>query len=155
MVEQIAIREREPEPADADPYRTPTTDAAPAVTRRRTGRIVLRVVEWTLGLPMVLLGLMQCGVATIFFALSFATDVGIPRSLAALLFLNGLMLVVPGAMLCLGKSWAAWFVLVFGLASLCLGLVATNPVFLVFGALLTGLAIAILVLAAVFPRGRD
>jgi hypothetical protein len=103
---------------------------------------------------MVLLGLMQCGVATIFFAISFIADVGFPRSLTALLFLNGLMLVVPGTLLCLGKSWAAWFVLVFGLVCLCLGLVATHVPFIVLGSLLAGFAIAILILSMAFPRGR-
>lgn len=104
---------------------------------------------------MVLLGLMQCGVATIFFAISFIADVGFPRSLTALLFLNGLMLVVPGTLLCLGKSWAAWFVLLFGLVCQCLGLVATHVPFIVLGSLLAGFAIAILILSTAFPRSRD
>jgi hypothetical protein len=142
---------REPEPATGDPYGSPADAVPPAATRGK-GELILRIVEWTLGAPLVLLGLAQCGVATLFLSLSFVIEVGFPRSLMALLFSNGLMLVVPGALLCLGRSWAAWFVLIFGLVSLGLGLAATRVPFLVFGGLLAVFATAVLILAEIVRR---
>lgn len=155
MLDENGVEDRD-NSAVADPYRALAGEgrSAPSVT---TGWIALRIVECVLGAPMVLLGLAQCGVATLFFAVSFVTDLGWPGSLMALLFSNGLMLAAPGALLCAGRSWAAWFVLVFGLVfglvSLGLGLSALHVPFIVLGSLLAGFAIAVLVLAAVVRRG--
>lgn len=153
MVAETEIREGEMRAADANPFQAPAMEAVPA-TGPGAGQIVLRIVEWLSGLPIVLLGLAQCGVAALSFGLSFVTDVPVTALMTVLLFANGLMLVVPGVLLCMGRSWAAWLTLLFGLTAFVLGLVTTNAVFLVFGGSLAGLAIVILILAAVFERRR-